>query len=130
VGILAGEGEEVDINALLAETMPGSPVANPITQTAAAEKVAAPIAASPSGGQVMASPLAKRLAAEKGIDLAEISGSGPGGRITTEDIEKAITSKGTNSILGELPGRLIPLSGVRKVVAERMALSKNNPMVT
>ena len=131
VGILAGEGEEVDINALLAETMPGSPVANPSTQTAAAEKVAAPIAASPSGGQVMASPLAKRLAAEKGIDLAEISGSGPGGRITTEDIEKAIASKGTSSISGELPGRLVPLSGVRKVVAERMALSaKTIPMVT
>ena len=79
----------------------------------------------------MASPLAKRLAAEKGIDLAEIKGSGPGGRITTEDIEKAIASTGTSSPSGELPGRLIPLAGVRKVVAERMTLSaKTIPMVT
>ena len=131
VGILAAEGEEVDINALLAETMPGSAAVNRSAQPAAAEKTATPLAATQLGGQVMASPLAKRLAAEKEINLAEIKGSGPGGRITTEDIEKAIALKVTSSPAGELPGRMMPLAGVRKVVAERMTLSaKTIPMVT
>jgi pyruvate dehydrogenase E2 component (dihydrolipoamide acetyltransferase) len=131
VGILAGEGEEVDINALMAETMPGSAAVNPSNQQAAAEKATATIVASSMGGSIMASPLAKRLAAEKGINLAEVKGSGPGERITTEDIEKAIASTGPSSLSGELPGRIIPLVGVRKVVAERMTLSaKTIPMVT
>ena len=131
VGILASEGEEVDINALMAESMPGSAAVIPSNQPAAVEKSATPVTASPLGGQVLASPLAKRLAAEKGINLAEIKGSGPGGRITTEDIERAIASTGTSNSSDELPGRLIPLAGVRKVVAERMTLSaKTVPMVT
>jgi len=131
VGILAGEGEEVDVNALLAETIPGPAAAIVSNQPSAAEKESTPVAASSSGGQLMASPLAKRLAAEKGIDLAKINGSGPGGRITTEDIEKAVASTGTSTTANELPGKLVPLAGVRKVVAERMSLSaKTIPMVT
>jgi len=131
VGILASEGEEVDIEALLGESTPGSAPINQFTMSAVAEKVRELVALPPSGGQVMASPLAKRLAAEKGINLAEISGSGPGGRVTIEDIEKAIGPSGSSTISGELPGRLIPLAGVRKVVAERMTLSaKTVPMVT
>ena len=131
VGILAGEGEEVDINALIAEATPGSAAESKSTQPAAAEKAATQNAAAPMGGQVMASPLAKRLAAEKGINLSEVTGSGPGGRITTEDIEKANASQGSSNLTTELPGRLLPLAGVRKVVAERMAISaKTIPMVT
>jgi len=131
VGILASEGEEVDIETLLGESTPGSAPINQFTMSAVAEKVRELVALPPSGGQVMASPLAKRLAAEKGINLAEISGSGPGGRVTIEDIEKAIVPSGSGTISGELPGRLIPLAGVRKVVAERMTLSaKTVPMVT
>ena len=53
----------------------------------------------------MASPLAKRLAAEKGINLAEIKGSGPGGRITTEDIEKAIASTGAAALQANSLGK-------------------------
>ncbi len=79
----------------------------------------------------MASPLAKRLAVENGIRLEVIKGSGPGGRITTEDVEKAIANKGAASADADLPGRVVTLAGVRKVVAERMALSaKTVPMVT
>ncbi len=131
VGILAGEGEEVDINAFLVETQPGLAIATASNQPSTAVKSSTPIAAPSSGGQVMASPLAKRLAAEKGIDLAKINGSGPGGRITTEDIENAAALSGTSSTASEFPGKLVPLAGVRKIVAERMSLSaKTIPMVT
>jgi pyruvate dehydrogenase E2 component (dihydrolipoamide acetyltransferase) len=131
VGILAGDGEQVDIDALLAETMPGSAAVKLSTQVATPANASTPISATSVGGQVMASPLAKRLAAEKGIGLETIKGSGPGGRITIEDIEKVINTKGMSSPSAELPGKLVPLTGVRKVVAERMTLSATSiPMVT
>jgi len=96
-----------------------------------AGKTQTPGAQTAASEQIMASPLAKRLAAEKGIDLAKIDGSGPGGRITTEDIEKAIKSKVVDNSINDLPGRLVQLSGVRKVIAERMTFSaKTVPMVT
>ncbi|MEK6271634.1 MAG: dihydrolipoamide acetyltransferase family protein [Actinomycetota bacterium] len=53
----------------------------------------APAPAAPSGdGRVKASPLARRIASEKGLDLAALSGSGPGGRIVKADVERAIAA--------------------------------------
>lgn len=60
-----------------------------------------------------ASPAAKRLAKEKGIDINKIKGTGPGGRITEKDVEKAGG--------GETAGQL---SGMRKTIAQRMSRSK------
>ncbi len=131
VGILADEGEQVDLNSLLSESLPGTEATKPQPQPVTAGKTQTPGAQTSASEQIMASPLAKRLAAEKGIDLAKIDGSGPGGRITTEDIEKAINSKAVDNSINDLPGRLVQLSGVRKVIAERMTLSaKTIPMVT
>ena len=131
VGIMTVEGEQVDINAFLAETIPGPEAVKQFTQAATSGNASKTMAATPIGRQVMASPLTKRLAAENGIDLTLIKGSGPGGRITTEDIEKALPIKNTGGPSTELPGRMVPLTGVRKIVAERMALSaKTIPMVT
>ena len=89
IAVLVEEGE--DASAISAAPAPAAP--------AAAAKEAAP-AASPSapaaatapkaaGARVFASPLARRIAAEKGIDLAAISGSGPHGRIIKADVEAA-----------------------------------------
>lgn len=50
---------------------------------------AQPVAPTGGGGRIFASPIAKRIAAEKGIDLASVSGTGPRGRITQEDVEAA-----------------------------------------
>src|SRR5688572_26981543 len=61
------------------------------TQTAPAPQQAAPPAPTNGGGRVKASPLAKRLAAEAGLELTHVQGSGPGGRITKRDIEAAAT---------------------------------------
>uniref|UniRef100_A0A672ZJ21 Acetyltransferase component of pyruvate dehydrogenase complex n=1 Tax=Sphaeramia orbicularis TaxID=375764 RepID=A0A672ZJ21_9TELE len=66
------------------------------TPAAASTPTPAPAAAVPAGprkGRVFASPLAKKLAAEKGIDLAQVSGSGPDGRITRKDIDTFVPPK-------------------------------------
>ena len=67
-----------------------APAAAPV---AAATKPEAPAAPAASGERLFASPLVRRLAKERGIDLASISGSGPGGRIVRRDLEKAQTSE-------------------------------------
>ena len=80
IAVLAGEGEDVSSAA-------ASPVPTPAPAPAAAAAPAQPAAA--SGDRVKASPLAKRLAAEKGVDLTGVAGSGPNGRIVKADIEGA-----------------------------------------
>jgi pyruvate dehydrogenase E2 component (dihydrolipoamide acetyltransferase) len=129
---------------------PSSAVEEPKTE---APKVA-PSSAS-SGDRIKASPLAKRLAKEAGIDLATISGSGPNGRIVKADIDGYSAPKSapasaaapqtapvqTTEVgmplgggadyltkLGIEPGSydLEPLDGMRKVIAKRLSASNNN----
>ena len=91
-----------------------------------------------SNGRIKASPLAKKLAAEKGIDLRNVHGTGDGGRITKEDIdnykpevesrkpgEKAETPKYIPSgPVGEESFEEIPVSQMRKTIAKRLVDSK------
>jgi pyruvate/2-oxoglutarate dehydrogenase complex dihydrolipoamide acyltransferase (E2) component len=77
---------------------------------------------------VRASPLAKRLAAEHGIDLASLQGTGPGGRIVEADVLAAAERGKSTPALGgrQLPWRVrerIPLAGARKTIAERLRRS-------
>lgn len=67
------------------------PTPPPAVHTAVpvAPPAAPPVAPTGGGGRIFASPIAKRIAAEKGIDLASVSGTGPRGRITQEDVESA-----------------------------------------
>lgn len=69
-------------------------------------------------GKVLAAPPVRRIAAELGVDLATVAGSGPGGRITREDVVAA-------SVLPAAPGaeERIAVRGVRRLVAEKMARS-------
>jgi pyruvate dehydrogenase E2 component (dihydrolipoamide acetyltransferase) len=93
--------------------------------------VAAP--AAPAGGRVKISPLAKKLAAEKKIDVSRITGTGPGGRIVREDVLKAeknppaAAKSGGTFTGGALTARgpvqeerLVPVSTMRGVIAKRM----------
>ena len=81
--------------------------------------------------EVRASPLAKRMAREADLDLATVQGTGAGGRVTKEDVERALakpTSEGigpaTMAAEADLAeGELVHLSGVRAVIAERMLAS-------
>jgi pyruvate dehydrogenase E2 component (dihydrolipoamide acetyltransferase) len=83
-----------------------------------------------SAREVLASPLARRLAEQLGVDLAKIAGTGPGGRITKEDVEAATaapaTPKATHAPAGvpeAQAGEVVPMRGMRKVIAERMHAS-------
>jgi len=88
----------------------------------------------PSGDRTKASPLAKKIAAERGIDLHALTGSGPGGRIIAKDVPEAGTSTRTASApAAPAPIKLettggeetrIELSGMRRVIAERLLASK------
>ncbi len=76
--------------------------------------------------RIKASPLAKRLAKEAGLDLASLTGSGPNGRIVKRDIENAPSSLViTTTPAPQAPGSfdLVPLDGMRKVIAARMTES-------
>jgi len=89
IAVLLEEGESADAIGSAASAAPASaaPASAPAPETAtteapgpAAPAPAAPSAASNKGGRVFASPLARRIAAEKGLDLTRITGSGPNGR--------------------------------------------------
>ncbi|MDR6851392.1 pyruvate dehydrogenase E2 component (dihydrolipoamide acetyltransferase) [Sphingomonas sp. BE123] len=87
IAVLAGEGEDAgSVSAPKAAT----PKAEVAPAPAAAASAPAPAAAPKADGdRVKASPLARRIAAEKGVDLAGVTGSGPNGRIVKADIESA-----------------------------------------
>jgi pyruvate dehydrogenase E2 component (dihydrolipoamide acetyltransferase) len=74
-----------------------------------------------SNGRVRASPLARRLARERGVDLAKISGTGPEGRIVAEDVERS-EAGGTSARAPLSTGSLerVPLTNVRKTIARRL----------
>jgi pyruvate dehydrogenase E2 component (dihydrolipoamide acetyltransferase) len=85
------------------------------------------------GASVKASPLAKRLAVEKGIDLASLKGTGPEGRIIREDVEAAAKGKGGTARPAAAPARradgpeteVVEPSRMQATIARRMAESKS-----
>ena len=96
-----------------------------------------PGAPSNAGGRQRTSPLARRLASEKGIQLGGIQGSGPGGRIVKRDIENARAAATTGLARSGAAERLaaegdfkdVPLTQIRKTIARRLAES-NGPVPT
>ncbi len=74
--------------------------------------------------EVKAFPAAKMLAKERGIDLGEVTGTGPGGQITREDVEKYI-AQGQPRVEGGIPEleEVLPLVGIRKAIADGMSNS-------
>jgi pyruvate dehydrogenase E2 component (dihydrolipoamide acetyltransferase) len=75
----------------------------------------------PTGERRPVSPIARKLATELGVNLDDVSGSGPGGRVTREDVERAAKSaKPGAAMTPESDRPVIPLRGMRKTIAERM----------
>jgi pyruvate dehydrogenase E2 component (dihydrolipoamide acetyltransferase) len=70
--------------------------------------------------RIVASPLARRMAEEEGIDLAAMQGTGPGGRITEEDVLGALQKRGAPAAV---PPSRIPFGGMRQAIAEHMVHS-------
>ncbi|SIS83555.1 pyruvate dehydrogenase complex dihydrolipoamide acetyltransferase [Paracoccus saliphilus] len=94
IAVLLEEGENADDIAAASAPAPAKTQAAPVAEAPKAEAKPdpAPAPAAPksaSGDRIFASPLARRIAAEKGIDLASIEGSGPRGRIVKADVESA-----------------------------------------
>jgi pyruvate dehydrogenase E2 component (dihydrolipoamide acetyltransferase) len=73
-------------------------------------------------GEILATPAAKRLARERGIDLAEVTGTGPGGRIQEQDVLGQVErAAGAPAVVPRGAARLnIPFAGMRKAIAEQM----------
>jgi pyruvate dehydrogenase E2 component (dihydrolipoamide acetyltransferase) len=108
VAVLAVAGE--DPIALAARYADAEPPAVG-SRTAAGAALAAPVHRRP--GTIVATPAARKLAKDRGIELATLVGSGPGGRITREDVAAAVAR----------PSPPAPLLGMRKTIAERMLRS-------
>jgi pyruvate dehydrogenase E2 component (dihydrolipoamide acetyltransferase) len=86
-----------------------------------------PVVASSNGGRIKASPLARRIARERGIDLASLRGTGPEGRIIAEDVEKAQAAPAPAARpAGEITS--IPLTNVRKTIARRLTAAWQAPV--
>ncbi|MFL2832952.1 MAG: dihydrolipoamide acetyltransferase family protein [Coraliomargaritaceae bacterium] len=113
-----------------------APTPAPAAPEPAPEVVPEPVAAaSTTGSRIKASPLAKKIAAEKGIDLATIHGSGPSGRIVKADVENAQASVATPAVAqavspepvepaATLEALEIPVSNMRKSIGKALVASK------
>ncbi|WP_313618214.1 pyruvate dehydrogenase complex dihydrolipoamide acetyltransferase [Agrobacterium sp.] len=163
IAILAEEGEDVaaaakggDAAPAKAEAKAEAPKEEKSEAAPAPAANAAPAAAAPapaakaekSGDRVFASPLARRLAKEAGLDLSAVSGSGPRGRIVKSDIEKTVASGGAKAapaaaaaapapaaakgmsddavlkLFEQGSYELVPHDGMRKTIAKRLQESK------
>ncbi len=96
------------------------------TVTAVASNTSKPaVSNQTSNGRIKASPLAKALAKEKGIDISRVNGSGDNGRITKSDIENYKGGSGKSNFVGKESYTDEPASQMRKVIAKRLLESKN-----
>lgn len=104
--------------------------AKPAAATVAAAAAPAPAAVATSG-RVMASPATRRKAHVAGVDLATVPGSGPGGRISAQDLESVIAGRAGGAARPAARAQKggveeIKVIGVRRLIAERMGAAKRN----
>jgi pyruvate dehydrogenase E2 component (dihydrolipoamide acetyltransferase) len=152
---IIGDEKKVDVNKIVAAAKSGggaSTKADKSVQTPAesnAEQLAVEnrsteavptgeeISRSADGGRVKASPLAKKLAQEKGIDIAQVPGTGDNGRIVKKDVDNFVPSKKEQALqakpaaaatptapAGQVSFEEVPVSQMRKTIAKRLAESK------
>jgi pyruvate dehydrogenase E2 component (dihydrolipoamide acetyltransferase) len=124
--ILAPKDIEIS-DAMVASLKAGAPA---MAAAAASAPSAATVAPGPAPapvrktGRIIASPRAKLAAKNLGVDLAIVSGTGPAGRVTEEDV-RAASSAPAAAATGEIAlGSLVPLNRLQRITAERMLLSK------
>ncbi len=148
IAVMLEEGEDASVAEAAATAAPApqpaaslepAPAAEPapVPQPAPAAQ-AAPTTPKSNGARVFASPLAKRIAADSGIDIGAISGSGPHGRVVKRDVEAAIAGgvaapAAAPSVAPPAPAQLpvvaggyteVPHSNMRKTIARRLQESK------
>ncbi len=120
VGWIGQPGEALGDGAAAPAT-PAAPVAAP---------VAVPVAVAPqtpvAAGRIKASPLARKMAADRGVDLSRVPGSGPAGRVIRRDVEGAGATPAAAMASVRKAGPAftdVPLSMIRKTIAKRLAQS-------
>jgi pyruvate dehydrogenase E2 component (dihydrolipoamide acetyltransferase) len=141
IAVMGEEGEEFDLEAMLTAAGAG-PSEQAAEQAEEAEPAAEPASPEPvqkatsaSNGQypggVKASPVARRIAEEEGVDLGRLQGSGPGGRIVKADVEQAMATSPSGLAMPSYtppaePGKTerVPVSRLRRAIGERMTSSK------
>jgi pyruvate dehydrogenase E2 component (dihydrolipoamide acetyltransferase) len=131
--LVLGDKDE-DVPQSFVDSLKGGATAPAGTVQAAPASAAAPAKVEPEStkpaGKIMASPRAKKLAADLGVDLASITGTGPAGKITEQDIKAVADAKpapATQPTVSEADvklGQTIPLNRLQKITAERMLKSK------
>ncbi|MDI3535289.1 MAG: hypothetical protein PWQ82_1654 [Thermosediminibacterales bacterium] len=123
IGAIAQEGEEVS---LPEKSTASKPVEDKGLQTAPKQEK------TDKTLHVKASPAARKMAEAEGINLADIEGTGPGGRIVLEDVENFLKSRAEpEKETTDESAQKIPLAGMRKVIAQRMSQSAfTSPHVT
>ena len=127
--ILVAEGELVPVGTPLVVIGDGELPAEAAAPAAAAIPETPAPAPAPSE-RVKATPLVRKIAAELGVDLAGLAGTGPGGRITEEDVRRYAAFSGGRAP-GPGPQRRIPLRGVRRQIAQHLTTSHREvPAVT
>ena len=130
IAVIGEEGEQVELSENGASEQP-PPAAETEVQTvetpareAETASIGEPVTAQRDGGRVKASPLARRIARERGIDLASLRGTGPEGRIVAEDVERAGVSAPAAAAPAPAPvsGEVerIELTSIRKTIARRL----------
>ena len=146
IGVILGAGEKLEDLVKAAAPVAEAPVARaavssgrPLTPRARAAAARAGGAATSPEVRVKASPLARKIAASRGVRLDSVKGTGPGGRVIAFDVENAPVGGGANApVVGGasavaailptpiagMPETKIPLSGMRRVIAERLLASK------
>ena len=118
IAILGEAGEDVGDVSAIPESAP--------REDAEKETVAAAEKPAPSGGKIFASPRARRLAKESGINLADVKGTGPRGRIVSQDVRKYVktgkppVAKAKPALA---PGQVVKQTSIQRTVAERMTMS-------
>ena len=135
IALILADGETAD-TAPAAQSTPTAEKPKASAPAATTPLAPAPRAAAPATtGRTKASPLARKIAATRGVNLSSIAGTGPGGRIVKKDVENAPTGGGggvaspakpairaAHGIAGE--EKIIALTGMRKTIAERLLASK------
>lgn len=123
VGLLIEkEGEEVEVLAKKPEAI-AKDAERQISETGEARIDRA--------GKIKATPMAKKIAKERGLDLKTVSGSGIGGRIKRRDVESSLERKSFEPVLPQVAeGKLVKLSGMRRIIAQKMLASKTETAQT
>lgn len=143
IAVIAGEDDDSASAPKAAPAAPKAEAAAPPPAPVAAAPAPAPATAS-GDERIKASPLARRIAAERAVDLSQISGSGPNGRIVKQDVEAAIGGASAApvavapapqaapapkpapvaAIETDIPHEVVKLSNMRKTIARRLTESK------